>query len=577
MNFKIRLLALLLVIMMCLTSCDILGGIFTPEETTTTTSTTATTATTKPSPEIPTFNRKKSSTTTAQLAARYTLTEEEYAAICALVDQMVEGALPDPDGDSTVGKFTLDEVNAIYEEYEEKYYYLAEQYVISMIIYYAKMEDEEASTRYNNTMEMLLDLETAYTEGLKTIYKNSPYSAELFKDWTEEELAELEEFDPVITELQKAAEAIQLEYEQLDSESKTYNDDVALIYAKYVAKNNEIAKYYGYDNYYEYATKNVYDRDYESTDVVKFRSYVLTDVFPNLSKVKGKMNSAAQALSERDLETAENFLYNEKFDALKKNYVVGYLHSLTGLMGEYMRDVFDNKNCVFSGREDSHPTAFQTYLPASETPICFFGSNGQSSLTIVHEIGHYYAAKYNNDLDSMDLLETHSQGNEFLFLDWCEQYINDNIFEVIESYQVYSTLCTIVMSTIVDEFEYLVYTSANVENFTSNEFDEIMKKVCSKYGGVGVVTSMLADPNSYWRAVVVRQPVYYISYAISAVAALEIGALVDADREAGYTAYTTLVEGVFPEDGFVNALTKAGLYTPFQQEAYDMISEAFFK
>ena len=159
----------------------------------------------------------------------------------------------------------------------------------------------------------------------------------------------------------------------------------------------------------------------------------------------------------------------------------------------------------------------------------------------------------------------------------CEQYINDNIFEVIESYQVYSTLCTIVMSTIVDEFEYLVYTSANVENFTSNEFDEIMKKVCSKYGGVGVVTSMLADPNSYWRAVVVRQPVYYISYAISAVAALEIGALVDADREAGYTAYTTLVEGVFPEDGFVNALTKAGLYTPFQQEAYDMISEAFFK
>jgi oligoendopeptidase F len=103
-----------------------------------------------------------------------------------------------------------------------------------------------------------------------------------------------------------------------------------------------------------------------------------------------------------------------------------------------------------------------------------------------------------------------------------------------------------------------------------------MTKVCEKYGGAEWVSSV-SDPYEYWRMVAISNPVYYISYAISAVAAVEIYALAVEDADAAFVAYTTLVEGVTPEDGFLNALKKAGLTTPFEESTYEKISGVLAK
>ena len=124
------------------------------------------------------------------------------------------------------------------------------------------------------------------------------------------------------------------------------------------------------------------------------------------------------------------------------------------------------------------------------------------------------------------------------------------------------------MGTIIDEFEQKVYELDSVEGYTSDDFDAIMTEVCEKYGGAIYVGDVISDPFYYWRAVCITNPVYYISYAVSSVAALEIAGLVESDKDAAYAAYTTLVEGVTYEDGFLGALTKAGLTTPFDDETY---------
>ena len=127
---------------------------------------------------------------------------------------------------------------------------------------------------------------------------------------------------------------------------------------------------------------------------------------------------------------------------------------------------------------------------------------------------------------------------------------------------------TIIMATIVDEFEYIVYNLESVEGYTSEDFDAIMTTVCEKYGGVNWVKQNMTDPMNYWRAVCIENPVYYISYSVSAIAAIEIGALVETDKEAAYEAYRILVEDTKVEDGFLNALQKAGLASPFDDSTF---------
>ena len=88
---------------------------------------------------------------------------------------------------------------------------------------------------------------------------------------------------------------------------------------------------------------------------------------------------------------------------------------------------------------------------------------------------------------------------------------------------------------------------------------------------------MVTNPYAYWRLVCISNPVYYISYAVSATAAINILALAEEDYDAALVAYTTLAEGVTPEDGFLGALTKAGLTTPFDEETFIKIAEVLNK
>jgi len=53
--------------------------------------------------------------------------------------------------------------------------------------------------------------------------------------------------------------------------------------------------------------------------------------------------------------------------------------------------------------------------------------------------------------------------------------------------------------------------------------------------------------------------------------------LVESNRDQAYTVYTNLVEGVTAQDGFINALNKAGLTSPFEEETFKTIESIIAK
>lgn len=568
MNFRLKLVALFLAVMMVMTSCqfsideilDYISGFGT------TTTTTQSTTTQKPNvDDQPKFNVEESSTSKKEMLERYTLTEEEVDAALALLDEMIE-----------VSKTaeSVDEIDVLYTEFEDMFYHIAQQMTIASIIYYCNMSDQEAIDRHLNTTDMFYDVQDKYMQACRTMYLESPYSAELFADWSEEEINELLQYDPETVAIKKEVEELQTQYNDLPDEE--FYDGSVEIYTQIVTKNNELARLHGYDNYYDYASENVYSRDYSPEDLATFRQYVIDYIVPNFNK----LNSDWSVF--RDFSTSKQTQFIDfltaPFDSMKRNYLIDYLNSLEGTMGEGMRNMFEERNCIFSYNSNSHPTAFQTYLYEDETPFCLFGKEGQSSSTIVHEIGHYYASYANNDLSNYDLCETHSQGNEFLFLNYSQKYLNKDVYTAARAYNLFNAYYVIVVATIVDEFEQRVYSLESVEGYTSEDFDAIMDEVLVAYGhDADWFANNLTDVYEYWRNVAIDNPVYYISYAVSAIAAIEIFSISEDDYDAAITAYTTLVEGVTAEDGFLNALKKAGLTTPFEEETFKKVSATMRK
>ena len=119
----------------------------------------------------------------------------------------------------------------------------------------------------------------------------------------------------------------------------------------------------------------------------------------------------------------------------------------------------------------------------------------------------------------------------------------------------------------IDEFEQIIY-STDVSNFTAEDFDAVMESVATKYFKMSYVTSDITDIGAYWRAVVVDQPVYYLSYGISAMSAMELYAMALEDFDAAVAAYQMLCEEFQEDLAYLGNLEAAGLNSPFDEEFY---------
>ena len=256
-----------------------------------------------------------------------------------------------------------------------------------------------------------------------------------------------------------------------------------------------------------------------------------------------------------------------------KPYFTDYLKTLPEDMADIMGQALDETNSYFTDSPNAYEGAFTTQI--GERSFCFFGPGYTNSLTVAHELGHFYGSYY-SDLDELplDLAETQSQGNEWLFLAQLTQSMEPALHEVMTSYKMFNDLATIEICVLVDEFEQRIYSEPNLDSFTAADFNRVMTEVCSNYGGEAYISYWLTDIQSYWRMVVMEAPVYYISYAVSAVAAMNFYTLYLENPEQALQAYTLLIENE-EEAGFLQTIRAAGLPGPFDENFYADITKMY--
>ena len=181
------------------------------------------------------------------------------------------------------------------------------------------------------------------------------------------------------------------------------------------------------------------------------------------------------------------------------------------------------------------------------------------------------SAFYTAGLLPMDIAETQSQANEWLFTAYLEESLaNGALAETIFFYQLHSALQTIIMASIIDEFEQSVYHDLPT---SAEEFDARMEEICADYGGIASVRAMFSDPLRYWRFVTLENPCYYISYAFSMLVAVNFYEAAMRSYSAAQDAFLNLV-ALDPEEGdsYCAWLKEQNLHTPFEEDYYQTIA-----
>lgn len=493
----------------------------------------------------------------------YELTDGDVDDYYALLKATEEIAIKGEDKDA---------VAEAVEALDDSFDYLQAQHSIAAVLHYCDLEDTEASDLYLSCTELLTEANDEYIKMCRRVYESdSPAKDVFFEEWTELDIKLLMAYTDEVMALVQRNSEIEVEYQKLQDEADLYEAMVPL-YIEMVQNNNRIAQLYGYDNYYEYAYEVEYMRDYDPEQIQVMRTYVAEYIPDALDDVYERLMDSMEDLSIKE-STDFYSLIMDSYENGAEGYITGYLNTLPEQTRNDMLDMFDGNIIIMDDAENAMEGAFTTTV-GTDRQICFFGPGYSNAMTLVHEVGHYYGGcyQYLDDLP-LDLAETQSQGNELLFLQYLKGELSEEVYQTMVDYRFANDLTMIMICVIVDEFEQQVYTHPNVAALTSNDLDKIMEDVCVKYGGIDYLSYNYADVQEYWRMVVVEQPVYYISYAVSSIASIELYTVAKNDYGAAIDIYRDLIENVDLEDGFLGNITAAGLSSPFDEEFYQEVSE----
>lgn len=346
---------------------------------------------------------------------------------------------------------------------------------------------------------------------------------------------------------------------------KKENELLAPILIDLIELYNQTAELSGYDSYAELAYEG-YSRDYTPEDAQALHAAVKESIVPVYQEIGELVESYENpdVLGEIDAE---------KLMATVGQYI-GTVDADLDLSFRHMSQVGLYSIDYYTGRGDG----FTINLPQYNDAAIFMDLVGDDSdlETLVHEFGHYNAGMHQKQqaLDTgfcMDTSEIHSQGLEVLFLSCADAVYGEENAAVKKLNILYNLLDSIVQGCLQDEFQQLAYAAAKDHKLTVKELNELACRLYNEYGletqpGAKEIYSWVEIPHTY------ESPFYYISYATSAVNALDILSISQEDYREAADTYMRLT-ALPMEIPYQQALEQVGLHNTFDADTLQFIGQ----
>lgn len=221
--------------------------------------------------------------------------------------------------------------------------------------------------------------------------------------------------------------------------------------------------------------------------------------------------------------------------------------------------------------------AFTTTISKYDAPFCFgnWTDDFGSTTTMVHEFGHYYDdwLRYNvSTVFNLDIAEVYSQGLEVLVQ---EQY--SMLLEIpgeIEDARLgglYDFINPLTFQLALEVFQQRVYA---LDTFDADVIAQIYAEVLAEYGcsDYGIVDENGRDYSWFRVTHLFDAPFYTVSYATSAMVALQIWSAAQEDYSTGVQLYLDMIHAD-QNQPFVELVQSIGLEDPFSKRAMSKVAD----
>lgn len=453
-----------------------------------------------------------------------------------------------------------------------KLYKLIDALNVVNLYYYTDLSDLDNQQAYADLYNKYSVVINSFKK-LYPLFADSKYKEIFYGDATDEEIAELVakavSSDELVT-LSGQIVDLQSRYDTF-SDEQILGDDFDSLYTQLVGVNNQIAKIYGYDDYMDYSYAMEYDRDFTPDDTLTFAASLSGKLASAAQNAYSDYSKAARTLQQSKLNELDQILSAPFSSKSSLSVLDGFYKSLGEDIYSIYKHVLSDGYYYVAQSEDAYDGAFTNYFVTLDEPYMYFSSAYATVETFVHEFGHYcrYYLLGSEADGSFELMETHSQGAEWLFM----SYVSQNFTELEKDYFINSKFIdssyTVLISAVVGAAEVDVYSLNDLNDV--DYYDLVNKWTTSIIGkNIPSIYDGYMRPSQYFRFVAVNSPGYYISYSVSLISSLELYVSSEDSYSAAVDVYVKLLNG----DDYVTILTENGLSSPFGN-AIDKICNAF--
>ena len=329
------------------------------------------------------------------------------------------------------------------------------------------------------------------------------------------------------------------------------NEKVGPLFVKLVHVRARLAELYGYDSYADYADE-AYLRDYTAEDLEQFYAAVkqISPRFYQLYYYSGD----AEAFQKQ----APRMSPDEVIDALKAHAdeIDPYVSdALAYLRENHLYDIDRG-----SSRMDG---AFTPYFISTPAPYIYIDSARRTDLqTMSHELGHFVDYHHNVSPNfvafgtdgNLDISEIQSNGLQALYTHFYDDIYGSEAAVYAENANVLDLLGNVVDGCVFDEFQRRVYADPTM---TLDEVNQTYRDVCAEYGDPAT-----GEDDYWWQYVshTFDSPLYYVSYGVSGLAALQIWDQSQTDFDGACDTWHAIIDAGCFDYGYCELLKKVGLF-----------------
>ena len=464
-----------------------------------------------------------------------------------------------------------EEAGELYRQLLEEYRSLRTDSELAFIAMYASGgKDGQVSRDYQQLDELVTQagdvLYTAASSALKG-GGGEAFSAAL----GESMVRDLEDYEPMTdreAQLRARETELEIRYNELESRkdisARELNRTLGELFLELIGVRNELAEIYEYDSYAQYAYDRIYGRDYTPEDAAALCEAV---------KPYARRFFSRCCYSGALYEEYGTFSAGELMDLLR-----GCAARISPEAARAQRYMEEHGFYLLEPYDRVTAAGFTTVLPSYNAPFLYNALYGSAYdvFGTFHEFGHYYDAFINpepEDLSvngSYDVFEIHSTSMEALLYGWADE-IFGAYGDCARIYCLYGLIQNVISGCIYDEFLQYCYAHPDM---TVEDVNEAYRNISASYGD----HFNLATDSYYWMYVNhnFTSPFYYISYAASALASLQVWSLAEHDRDAAVKLYNDLVSVGAYDVGYFELMDRAGLRR-FNEDLDGCLREAYEK